>query len=312
MAQEIEITTATAIVQAGEAERIVEAYLAQLDVSARSEATYRNALRRWTAWLAETGRTLAVSRADVLAYRDQLQATSSAATVNAYLVAVRGLYSWLESERLYPNVARDVHGLKKKAAAGHDALTLDQARELLADGAATVAELRDAAMISLMLRRGLRTVEIVRADVGDIRQIDGEGVLYVQGKGHTAKDDFVVLGAAVLEKIYAYLAARGRVDDGAPLFAATGNRNAGGRMTTRSVSRIVKAAYERHGIVNPRITAHSLRHTAVTLSLKGGATVQEAQAMARHANIQTTLLYAHNLQRMEAKAERSVDMLLAG
>ena len=88
-------------------------------------------------------------------------------------------------------------------------------------------------------------------------------------------------------------------------------RNRGGRMTTRSISRIAKQAMREQGIDSPRLTAHSMRHTAVTLALLGGATVQETQAMARHASVTTTMRYAHNLDRAEAKAEHSVDAVLA-
>lgn len=82
-------------------------------------------------------------------------------------------------------------------------------------------------------------------------------------------------------------------------------------MTTRSVSRIVKDALRDEGISSARLTAHSLRHTAVTFALLGGASVQQAQAMARHASISTTMIYAHNLDRMAAGAEHSVDAYLS-
>jgi integrase len=59
-----------------------------------------------------------------------------------------------------------------------------------------------------------------------------------------------------------------------------------------------------------KLTAHSLRHTAITLALVGGATVQQAQAMARHANINTTMIYAHNLERMDRAAEDALSGLL--
>lgn len=55
-----------------------------------------------------------------------------------------------------------------------------------------------------------------------------------------------------------------------------------------------------------RITAHSLRHTAITLSIKGGASLQQAQAMARHTDPKTTLVYFHNLARVEAGAEKHI------
>ena len=59
-----------------------------------------------------------------------------------------------------------------------------------------------------------------------------------------------------------------------------------------------------------RLTAHSLRHTAVTLALMGGATIQEARLLARHSSINTTLIYAHNINRVAQAPERKIDALL--
>jgi site-specific recombinase XerD len=57
------------------------------------------------------------------------------------------------------------------------------------------------------------------------------------------------------------------------------------------------------------LTAHGLRHTTITLSLLGGASLQEAQAFARHANITTTQIYAHNIERANNKCEATIVML---
>lgn len=309
-------TDANAIDRVAVASNVVDAYLLELDASEKTRRTYAAALRQYVSWLESEGVLLEqTTRAHVLAYKRDLESSKSANTVNAYLVAVRGLYSWLNSKTGYPNVAEGTKGLKRSSQTSKDALTLTQARDLLTSEAEGEQGLRNRAMISLMLRRGLRTIEVVRADVGDLRHIGGKAVLYVQGKGHTSKDDFVVLGEQTERAITDYLKARreagGNVSDQEPLFAATGNRNHGGRMTTRAVSRIAKEALKEQGIDSPHVTAHSLRHTAVTLSLAGGATVQEAKAMARHSNVATTLIYAHNLERMEAKAEAAIDALLA-
>ena len=308
-----EIRRADELSRPVEAADVIAAYLAELDATPKTRDVYRRALARFASWLDARGLPInQTTRAHVVAYKKELEATRSAATVNLYLVAVRGLYGWLDANGAYPNVARDVRGVRKHAALGHDALTLEQARDVLADRGQGEEAARDYAMVNLMARRGLRTIEVARADVGDIRQMAGQSVLYVQGKGHASKDDFVILGEECLAPIRDYLTQRGHVTDDEPLFASMGNRNHGGRVTTRTVSRVVKEAYARQGISDPHITAHSLRHTAVTLSLVGGASLQEAQAMARHANISTTLIYAHNLKRMEAGAERSVDKVLAG
>lgn len=285
---------------------------ASIDATDKTRETYRRSLRQWRAFISSQGVTeTEATRGTVLDYRRKLQADGkSAATVNAYLSAVRAFYSWLEGMGVCPNVAAGVKGQRRNANSPKDALTRDQAARLLDKHPETLQELRDFAIVNLMLRRGLRTVEIVRADVGDVRQVNGEAVLYVQGKGYADKGDFVILNDACLRPIYAYLEARGTVDDAAPLFASIGNRNQGGRMTTRTVSRLVKGAMAEEGMASAKLTAHSLRHTAVTFALLGGATVQEAQAMARHASVSTTMIYAHNLDRMAAGAEHSVDAYL--
>lgn len=287
-----------------------------LDASEKTRQTYARALRRYASWLETQGvGPLEATRETVVAYKRHLEASRSAATTNAYLVAVRSFYAWASAAGLCEDVAAGVAGVKARAHSSKDSLTPGQARALTAERhSATneLAALRDHAMLNLMVRRGLRTIEVSRADVGDLRNEGGRAVLWVQGKGHAAKDDFVVLGAECLGPIREYLAARGRVATDAPLFAATGNRNRGGRMTTRSISRIAKRAMAEQGMDSPRLTAHSLRHTAVTLSLMGGATVQQAQAMARHASIETTMIYAHNLDRLEARAETAVDAVIDG
>lgn len=312
--QTITTTGGTDLTATANDETIVRAWLEAMDASDKTRETYRRSIRRWLAWLESNG--LAVLQADrraVLAYKRELEATAKPATVNAYLTAVRQLHAWLEAEGIMPNVAATVKGCKRSQRSAKDALTLDQAREILADkpDAQDLEALRDFAMLSLMCRRGLRTVEVCRANIGDVRQVAGQAVLYVQGKGYADKGEFVVLNEAVLKPLYAYLEARGERDPEAPLFAGIGNRNKGGRMTTRSVSRIVKATLAKHGIAAASLTAHSLRHTAVTLALIGGAPLQEVQAMARHRSINTTMIYAHNLRRMDAGAEHAVDRVLS-
>ena len=294
-------------------ERIYEAFERELDATAKTKATYTRSLRRWRKYLEGEGiGEFQATRETVLAYRDSLEAEGcKAATINAYLTAVRMLYRWLETRGAYPNIAAGIKGQRRNQRSAKDALTREQAISLLSVEPNSLEGLRDLAIINLMLRRGLRTIEIVRADVGDVRQINGEAVLYVQGKGYAEKGDFVILNEPCLRPLYRYLEARGETDADAPLFAGIGNRNRGGRMTTRTVSRIVKEAMRKEGISSAHLTAHSLRHTAVTFALKGGADAQEVQAMARHASIETTMIYAHNLERMDAGAEHAVDAYLS-
>lgn len=307
--------TNKAINQSVSDDQIVTWFVATLDASPKTKATYERNLRPWLVFLSgQNSSILLATRETVLAYKNELEQTKKPATVNAYITAVRRLYTALESEGVKPNIASNIKGVRRAQNSSKDALTIDQTRALLArkpEEGASLESLRNYAIINLMVRRGLRTCEVARANIGDIRQINGHAVLYVQGKGYSEKSDFVVLNNECLLPIYRYLNARNCRDLEAPLFAGIGNRNKGGRLTAIYISRVVKAALRSIGVNSPAITAHSLRHTAVTLALIGEAPLQDVQAMARHKSINTTMIYAHNLQRMQAQAESAIDRVIS-
>ena len=96
-------------------------------------------------------------------------------------------------------------------------------------------------MLSLMITGGLRTIEVSRADIQDIRTVGDDAALFVQGKGREEKEDYVKIQPPVEDAIRDYLRARGVADMKDPLFASTSNDSQGGRLSTRSVSGIVKA-----------------------------------------------------------------------
>ena len=73
-------------------------------------------------------------------------------------------------------------------------------------------------------------------------------------------------------------------------------------MSTRSISGICKAAMGEAGYNSSRLTAHSLRHTDVTLALLNGIGLEETMEFARHANIATTMIYAHHLDKAKNRA----------
>lgn len=289
---------------------LAEAFLADLDLSESSRDTYSRSMRQFISWLEETGREGRVDllREDILAYKDYLTRTKSSYTVSLYLTTVRKLYQYLESRRIYPDVTRGIRGSKKPKGFRKDSLTPDQLRLALSTMKRKSLEgLRDYALFNLMARTGLRDVEVSRALAEDIRQESGQAVLWIQGKGRDSKDDFVLLTKEALKPISRYLKARGSLPGDAPLFCSHSDRNSGQALTTRSISRIIKQALRSIGLDDQRLTAHSLRHTAISLSIKGGASLQQAQAMARHTDPKTTLVYFHNLERIEAGAEKFID-----
>ena len=279
-------------------------FLSFLDVKEKTVDTYRKALKRLFHYFMENRITRPI-RSDLIAFRDELKATCKASTVKTYLTATRLFFRWLEQEGIYKNVADKIKGAKVEHGHKKDALTIDQVKDVIdtfKESDDSTAK-RDYAIFVLMVTCGLRTIEVVRADIEDLRTLGSKTVLYVQGKGKDEKSEYVIITREVEKAIRSYLATRKDTTDKAPLFSSTSNNSKGKRLSTRTVSGLVKDSLVKTGLNSSRLTAHSLRHTAVTLSLLGGSTLQEARQFARHSNIATTEIYAHNLERIANPCE---------
>ena len=142
---------------------------------------------------------------------------------------------------------------------------------------------RDRALLELLYASGLRVAECCGLDREDLDR--HHGTVRVLGKG--GKERVVPVGDAALEAIDAYLAAR-RGGTGGPLF-----QNArGGRLTTRSVHRIVRRRARAAGLTR-RVTPHTLRHTFATHLLGEGADLRLIQELLGHSRLSTTQRYTH-------------------
>lgn len=282
-------------------------FVAYIDATDKTVQTYKRALRQFFYWI-QREQIRQPQREDVIRYREELKKDHKPATVQNYIVAVRLFFRWTAQEGLYPNIADGIKGAKIGRNHKKDPLTVRQAREILEQQRQRegLAGLRDYAILAAALTSGLRTVELQRANAEDLRPLGDKTVLYIQGKGHEERDEYVLITAPVEKAIRAYLKARGKLKKGAPLFASTSRNNNGQRMTTRSISRIVKNAFISAGYDSDRLTAHSLRHTAGTLNLLQGGTLQETQQLLRHTNVNTTLIYAHNLERINSESEERI------
>lgn len=288
-------------------DQLIEAFLLAQDVGIKSKIVYRRALKRFREFVMLRGQGGAghLSKTDLVQYKSQLLAQGlSPRTGNLYLTAVRQFFKFLESSRVYPDISAGIKGFKRSYGFNRDPLTLQQARDLLVSIDTTDnIGMRDFAMVNLMLRTGLRTMEVVGSDVGDIRQTSNATLLYVRSKGKDAKDEFVVLTREAYEPIARYLAARRCVDPRAPLFVSHSSSNAGSRLTTQFLRLTVKRRLLGIGVFSSRISAHSLRHTFATLALANGATMEQVRDTLRHANITTTQIYVHTSDRIEHSAE---------
>ncbi len=281
-------------------------FLDYLDASPKTIETYSKAIRQFLKYLEERGITRP-QREDVLAYREALGVDHKPATVQSYIIAVRLFFQWLGLEGLYPDVAQHIKGAKLSKDHKKDYLTSSQVKAVLKTiNRKTPQGRRDYAIFSLMVTGGLRDIEVHRANIEDLRTLGDSTVLYIQGKGRTERAEYIKVPAPVEKAIRASLSDRTDTDGKSPLFISLSNNSYGERISTRSISGVVKASLRRAGYDSDRLTAHSLRHTAVTLSLLAGNSLQEVQQFARHSNISTTQIYAHNLDRANNKCESSI------
>lgn len=283
-----------------------------IDASPKTIDTYSKAIKQFFIYLQENG-IRQPQREDIVAYREYLKEDHKPTTVQSYLAAVKLFFKWTEQEGFYPNIADRVKGAKIDTEHKKDYLTTKQVNKLLgAIDRSTLKGKRDYAMLSVMVTTGLRTISIINANIEDIRTAGDATALFYKGKGHEEKATYVKLAEPVEDAIRDYLTARGTTDGTEPLFSSVANRNSGGRMTTRSISRVAKNSLIDVDLISDRLTAHSFRHTAATLNLLNGGTVEETQQLLDHANINTTLIYSHALERAKNNSEKRIAKAIFG
>ena len=287
-------------------------WISFVDAKPKTVETYTRAIKQFMYYIADNGITNP-QRADIIAYRDSLKETHKPSTVQTYLIAVKQFFRWTEQEGLYPNIADHVKGAKLESGFKKDYLTSKQVGKLLTTiDRSTLKGKRDYAILALMVTTGLRTIEVSRANIEDLRTVGDFQALFVQGKGKEERTDYVKVEGPVEDAIRAYLTARGKAEGKDPLFTSIAHRNAGERMTTRSISRIAKENMIEADLNSDRLTAHSLRHTTATLNLLNGGTPEETRQLLRHSNINTTLIYSHALERAKNNSEARVAKAIFG
>ena len=271
---------------------LVASFISSQDVSESSRKLYTRTLSQYFVWMERESKSLStLTRKDVLEYKDYLQEQSlSSLTISSYITAVRKFYEWAEGEKLYPNIAKGIKTPRRQQAFKKQHLTDAKSKELLEHF--QNQSLRDYAIANLILRTGLRTIEVVRANIEDITFKGERRILKVWGKGRLEKDDFVVLSEKAYLPIRNYLAvARKGAKSGEPLFTSTSHQNSGQQLTTRTVSRICKDGLKAIGLDSREYTAHSLRHTTASSLLEHGINLLEVSHVLRHSSTVTTQIY---------------------
>ncbi len=293
-------------------DELVDTFINSQDVKESSKSTYRRTLKQYFSWIYKNGYSLnEITRQHVLEYKNELlNKGKSSLTVGSYITVVRKFYEWTESNKIYPNVAKGVKSPPRIQAFRKRPLSVEQINRLL--DYFSNKDIRDYAIVNLLLRTGLRTIEVVRANVEDITFKGSQRVLLIQGKGRVDKDNFVILTDKTFEPIRRYLDTRGKVSGSEPLFISNSNNSKGNRLTTRTISYIVKEGLKEIGLDERCFTAHSLRHTTAVNILIGGGTLEMVQFTLRHTNPSTTQIYTSTLneiRRLQGSGEALLDKI---
>lgn len=295
-------------------ENLVARFVKFAGVSENSAVTYSKSLRQMFKYFAANNIS-APTRENLIDWVDEMKAAGkSSSTIQLYTASAKVFFRWLSQEGIFANIADHLKtGIKPSHTHKKDALAPEQCKALVDNVAGnSIKNLRDKAILSLMVTAGLRTIEVIRADVGDVRFERGKIFLFVQGKGHADKDERVLLSKQTYNAIRAYLSARGKTTADAPLFVSTSRRNKGERLQTQAISRLVKSNLRGIGLDSPRLTAHSLRHSTATNLVFAGVELPKVQQVLRHRSMQTTLIYADAWHRFANDSEQLLADVIFG
>ena len=166
------------------------------------------------------------------------------------------------------------------------ALSTDQAVQLVAIAGDDTLSIRDHAILELFYSSGLRLAELVSLNIAALNL--PEGVVTVTGKGN--KTRIVPVGSHAIKALQAWLQARALIP-GVDQHALFTNRQ-GRRLSGRAVQYRMKQWAVKRGI-NSDVHPHLLRHSFATHVLQSSGDLRAVQEMLGHANISTTQVYTH-------------------
>lgn len=224
-----------------------------------------------------------------------LHGVNSSATVARKLSAMRSFFRFLMRRKGMNNDPLATISGPKIGSHIPVFLTVDETFALLeAPSSKDTFMLRDRAILELLYSTGMRVSELVSRDLVDLDFT--EEVLTVRGKG--SKERLVPVGRPAIEAIRRWISqrhqiltervAQRKVVDNKAMFL----NNRGGRLSVRSVERLVKG-YGVRAEISQIVTPHALRHSFATHLLEMGADLRSVQELLGHASLSTTQRYTH-------------------
>jgi integrase/recombinase XerC len=213
----------------------------------------------------------------------------SKTSVARALAAVRSLYRWLAREGVVEQNPAKLVATPKLPKKLPRVPTIEEMNSVIDGEMPEVAAFpaRDRLMLELLYGCGIRNSELTGINLGDIR-LGAEAIL-IRGKGK--KERYVPFGDSVKNGLATYLPERQKIfaAGAKPSTALLINRR-GGRLTTRSVGRIIKKIAIDKGL-SPDVHPHTLRHAFGTHMLEEGADLRAIQELLGHERLATTQRY---------------------
>lgn len=273
---------------------LTSVYLEYIDVRSETKQIYERVLCQFVEYM----NTLSdlPTRSDVMKFRELLKAKNlSATTIALYIGIVRSFYQWIQDHGYGLNVASGIKSPKVEKEFKRSSLSNAQAQRLIEyaykKSGNSIIDFRNYTIVSLMITTGMRTIEVERTDKADLGERDNGHVLFVMGKGKDMKNAVIRLSPKVYDLIERYIMMRSDTYD--PLFINHKGKHKEKRMVTRSLRYVIKKMLRDIDIDDKRYSAHSLRHTAATISINQGANTDETSQFLRHASPETSKIYIH-------------------
>jgi site-specific recombinase XerD len=284
---------------------LIRTYLLRFDRE-NTRRSYRNDLASFfQSDLVTLDDARGVTFVDVNRYIERLESDGYASsTLRRRVASLRGFFAWLIALGAVDTNPADRHLIRRISRSGGQdraitVLTKEQARDLVdAVDLSTASGVRDRALILTLLHCVLRRSEAAAMDAHHIRTIGRYWVLDIpSAKG--GSDQYVRMPDHVAESINNHLSYYG-ITSG-PVWRSVSNNSRGRRLSGSSIYDIVNNSAKMAGI-GPVVGAHTLRHTGCTLAIESGATVQQVQTHARHKNLETTMTYVHQRNKLADSA----------
>jgi tyrosine recombinase XerC len=261
------------------------------NASVHTIVSYERDLRQLSDYLQESG--VRWNKAGNLVLRGFLaslhEKKQKKSTIGRKLAAMRSFYEFgLRKKWIAENPARILSTPKQDKGVPSFLSEEEAARLLNLPMTNKPIDLRDRAILELFYATGIRVSELVGIDIDDIHF--DERLVRVRGKGK--KERLIPFGRKAAEALQAYLRARPFLLEDKLGGTAVFLNYRGGRLTTRSVQRMVRS-YIRKTAVSRKISPHSLRHSFASHLLGRGADLRVIQELLGHASLATTQKYTH-------------------